>query len=196
MTQSAMTGLLSRLLQGPSAANQIAAQVFTKLVTQARQPVFFRDLGVPDSVDGRFDMLALHVFLVFQRLKGQGPRGADLAQALYDVAIQDMEASLRQLGAGDAGVGKRIRVMTEALQGRFVAYDAALAGSQLDIEGAVRRNLYGTVEPNAEAVRVVARYLRQAKDLADRQPLDRILRGHFEFPPPPAGLGDVTMQNY
>ncbi|WP_374371744.1 ubiquinol-cytochrome C chaperone family protein [Dongia sp.] len=191
-----MTGLLSRLLRGPSAANQIAAQLFNRLVTQARQPVFFRDLGVPDSVDGRFDMLALHVFLVFQRLKGQGPRGADLAQALYDTAIQDMEASLRQLGAGDAGVGKRIRVMTEALQGRFVAYETALAGNQMDVEGAVRRNLYGTVEPNLEAVRVVARYLRQAKELADRQPVDRVLRGYFEFPPPPLFPSDTTTQNY
>ena len=131
-----------------------------------------------------------------ERLKGQGGRGAELAQALYDAVIEDMEASLRQLGAGDAGVGKRVRVMTEALQGRVVAYEAALAGNPLDVEGAIRRNLYGTVEPDLEAVRTVAYYLRQAKDLADRQPLDRIMRGIFEFPPAPVGLSGGQTQSY
>jgi cytochrome b pre-mRNA-processing protein 3 len=191
-----MSGLLSRMLRGPGAESQLAAQLFNRLVAQARQATFFRDLGVPDTVDGRFDMVALHAFLVFNRLKGQGERGAGLAQAVYDAAIQDMEGSLRQLGAGDVGVGKRIRVMTEALQGRFVAYEAALAGSQMDVEAAIRRNLYGTVDPNPEAVRVVARYLREAKESADRQPIDRILRGFFDFPPPPLAPGQASQESY
>lgn len=183
-----MGSLIARILGGPGEVKQVADLLFNRLVAQARQPVFFRELGVPDTVDGRFDMLALHAFLVFQRLKGQGPRGADLAQSLYDVIIADLEASLRQLGAGDAGVGKRIRIMTEALQGRVVAYETALAGSHLEVEGAVRRNLYGTVDPDMDAVRAVTAYLRQAKALADRQPIDRIQRGVFEFPPPPSAL--------
>jgi cytochrome b pre-mRNA-processing protein 3 len=196
VTQSSMGGLISRILGGGGETRQIARLLFNRIVIQARQAVFYRSLGVPDTVDGRFDMLVLHAFLVFQRLKGQGGRGAELAQALYDAVIEDMEASLRQLGAGDAGVGKRVRVMTEALQGRVVAYEAALAGNPLDVEGAIRRNLYGTVEPDLEAVRTVAYYLRQAKDLADRQPLDRIMRGIFEFPPAPAGLSGGQTQSY
>jgi cytochrome b pre-mRNA-processing protein 3 len=181
-----MGGLLARILGGPGEVRQVASLLFNRLVAQARQPVFFQQLGVPDTVDGRFDMLALHAFLIFQRLKGQGPRGAELSQSLYDAVMADLEASLRQLGAGDAGVGKRIRIMTEALQGRVVAYETALAGSHLDVEGAVRRNLYGTVDPDMDAVRAVTAYLRQAKDLADRQPIDRIQRGLFDFPPPPS----------
>lgn len=196
MTQSSMGGLISRILRGGGETRQIAGQLFNRIVAQARQAVFFRSLGVPDTVDGRFDMLVLHAFLVFQRLKGQGDRGAELAQALYDTVIEDMEASLRQLGAGDAGVGKRVRVMTEALQGRVVAYEAALAGNPLEVEAAIRRNLYGTVEPELEAVRAVAYYFRRAKDLADRQPLDRILRGIFEFPPPPADPAADQAQSY
>lgn len=195
MTQSTMSGLISRILRGPGEVDQIAARLFTQLVGQARHPVFFRDLGVPDSVDGRFDMVAMHAFLILQRLKGQGNRTAQLAQALYDAFIKDMEASLRQLGAGDAGVGKRIRVMTEALQGRMVAYEAALAGNQLDIEGAVRRNLYGTVDPDTGSVRVMAAYLKQAQEQANRQPIDRILRGVFEFPPVPAAQ-DTSRLDY
>ena len=181
-----MSGLIAKFLRGPGEVTPTAQRLFNQLVAQARSPVFFGQLGVPDSVDGRFDMVTLHAFLIFQRLKGQGDRGAQLAQALYDVFIKDMEASLRQLGAGDAGVGKRIRVMTEALQGRMVAYETALAGTQIDLEGAVRRNLYGTVDPDMESVRTIANYLKRAKEMADRQPVDRIIRGVFEFPPVPA----------
>lgn len=177
------------MLQGSGEANLLAAKLFNKLVAQARNRVFYQRLGVPDTVDGRFDMVALHTFLIFQRLKGQGDRAAILAQALYDALIKDMEASLRQLGAGDIGVGKRIRVMTEALQGRIKAYEGALAGNQIDIEGALRRNLYGTTDPDQDAVRIVANYLRRAKELADSQPVNRILRGQFDFPPPPEGGG-------
>ena len=192
MAQSALGELIARVLQGPGATKEVAAKLFGRLVAQARARVFYEQLGVPDSVDGRFDMVALHTFLIFQRLRGQGDRAAILSQALYDTLINDFEASLRQLGAGDVGVGKRIRVMTEALQGRIKAYETALAGSQLDLEGALRRNLYGTTDPDMDAVRAVANYLRRGKELADSQPVDRILRGIFEFPAVPAG----TAQTY
>lgn len=196
VTQSALGSLISRLLQGPGETQQVAAKLFNKLVAQSRARVFYQQLGVPDTVDGRFDMVALHTFLIFQRLKGQGDRSAILSQALYDTLIKDMEASLRQLGAGDIGVGKRIRVMTEALQGRIKAYEVALAGSHLDIEGALRRNLYGTTDPDQDAVRIVANYVRQAKELADSQPVDRIMRGMFEFPPAPAGTSNGGQSGY
>ncbi|WP_374650384.1 ubiquinol-cytochrome C chaperone family protein [Dongia sp.] len=188
VAQTALGSLLARVLRGPRATRDVAGKLFQQLVTQARARVFYEKLGVPDSVDGRFDMVALHIFLIFQRLRGKGDRAAILSQALYDTLIHDFEASLRQLGAGDVGVGKRIRVMTEALQGRIKAYETALAGNDpIELQGALRRNLYGTTEPDIEAVRIVANYLRRAKELADRQPMDRILRGVFEFPPPPAG---------
>nr|WP_298689979.1 ubiquinol-cytochrome C chaperone family protein [uncultured Dongia sp.] len=196
LAQSALGGLISRMLQGPGEVKQVAAKLFNRLVAQARERVFYEKLGVPDTVDGRFDMVALHTFLIFQRLKGRGDRSAILAQALYDTLINDMEASLRQLGAGDVGVGKRIRVMTEALQGRINAYEKALAGSSMEIEGALRRNLYGTTEPETDAVRAVANYLRRAKDLSDTQPIDRIMRGVFDFPSLPSGGGSGPQQGY
>ncbi|MBI2256826.1 MAG: ubiquinol-cytochrome C chaperone family protein [Proteobacteria bacterium] len=188
VAQSALGDLIARVLQGPGSAKLTAAKLFERLVAQARTRVFYEQFGVPDTVDGRFDMVVLHTFLIFQRLRGQGDAAAMLAQALYDALILDLEASLRQLGAGDVGVGKRIRVMTEALQGRIKAYETALTGSPLDLEAALRRNLYGTAEPSTEAVRAMADYLRRGKELADRQPLDRIQRGIFEFPSAPAGM--------
>lgn len=196
LAQSALGGLISRLLQGPGETKQVAEKLFNRVVAQARERVFYERLGVPDTVDGRFDMMALHTFLVFQRLKGQGDRSAVLSQALYDALINDMEASLRQLGAGDIGVGKRIRVMTEALQGRINAYEKALAGSPIEIEGALRRNLYGTTDPDMDAVRAVANYLRRGKDLADSQPIDRLMRGIFDFPSLPNVAGSSGQSSY
>jgi cytochrome b pre-mRNA-processing protein 3 len=189
VAETALGSLIARVLKGPGSAKVAAGGLFDRLVAQARARVFYERLGVPDTVDGRFDMVALHAFVIFQRLRGQGDRAAGLSQALYDRLIQDFEASLRQLGAGDVGVGKRIRVMTEALQGRIKAYEAALSGGPLDLEGALRRNLYGTTDPDMEAVRAMANYLRQGKELADRQPIDRIQRGIFEFPALPQSYG-------
>lgn len=191
MAQSALGNLIAKVLKGPGSDKLTAAKLFERLVAQSRIRTFYEQLGVPDSVDGRFDMVVLHTFLIFQRLRGQGDGAAQLAQALYDTLILDLEASLRQLGAGDVGVGKRIRIMTEALQGRIRAYETALAGSPLDLEAALRRNIYGTTEPSTEAARAMADYLRRGKELADRQPLDRIQRGIFEFPAAPV-LGNAN----
>lgn len=190
-----MGSLLSKMLN-PGEPSQIADKLFARLVAQARQPDFFRELGVPDTMDGRFEMIALHAFLIFQRLKGQGDKAAAVAQMLYDNLIKDMEASLRQLGVGDAGVGKRVRALTEALHGRIKAYETALGGSQIDMEGALRRNLYGTIDPDMDTVRAVGNYLRRAKESADTQPIDRVLRGLFDFPPLPTGFGNKSANDF
>ena len=82
-------------------------------MAQARQPGFYRDCGVPDSVDGRFELIALHTFLVLHRLKADATDTEALGQALFDVMFQDMDQSLRELGAGDLGVGPRVKRMAQ-----------------------------------------------------------------------------------
>lgn len=84
-----------------------AHSLYLRVVAQARQPAFYADFGVPDTVDGRFDLVVLHVFLVLHRLKQDHPQASDLAQALFDTLFQDMDQSLRELGAGDMG-GKSV----------------------------------------------------------------------------------------
>ena len=79
-----------------------ARTLYAQIVAQARQPAFFRDCGLPDTIDGRFDLLVLHVFLVMHRLKQDRADTAELSQALFDVLFQDMDESLRELGAGTA----------------------------------------------------------------------------------------------
>ena len=116
--------------------------LYGNAVAVAREPAFFRDHGVADNVDGRFDALALVVALVMRRLKSCGDEGAALSQQLFDAMFSDMDLSLREMGAGDIGVSKRVRVMAEAFMGRLDAYATALDDKDRDaLAAAIGRNL-------------------------------------------------------
>ena len=88
--------------------------IYGMIVTQAREPLFYRDLGVPDTVNGRFDLVVLHLWMVLHRLKSM-EGAADLSQALFDHFCDDMDANLREMGVGDLTVPKRMRAFGEAL---------------------------------------------------------------------------------
>ncbi len=92
-----------------------ATLLYERLVAQARQPDFYAHCGVPDTLDGRFELVSLHLFLVLHRLKGDHPVSVDLAQALFDLMFEDMDQSLREMGAGDLGVGRRVKIMIQGL---------------------------------------------------------------------------------
>ncbi len=166
-----------------------ARALYQRVVAQARQPGFYRDCGVPDSVDGRFELIALHAFLVLHRLKADPGDTEALGQALFDVMFQDMDQSLRELGASDLGVGPRVKRMAQGLYGRIAAYEAGLSGPAAELEAALRRNLFGTVTPEPEQVRAMAAYLRGAVDALTRwEPLREpaeIEAGGPGFGPPP-----------
>jgi len=174
--------LIDRMLSGPDRRELIAQRLYAALTAQARRPEFFLGGGVPDTVDGRFEMVALHAFLLFRRLKGQGDKAGAVAQGVYDVMFSDFDAAVRELGAQDLGVGRRIKFMTEAMNGRFAAYDHGLAGGPNELELALKRNLYGTTEPHDDVLKRVADYVRKAAaDLAS-QPVDQLMRGLLHFP--------------
>ncbi|MGH6946672.1 MAG: ubiquinol-cytochrome C chaperone family protein [Kiloniellales bacterium] len=173
----------------PTAA--AAAALYGRIVEQARQPAFYRSADVPDSLDGRFELIALHAFLVLHRLKREGEAGTGLAQSLFDTMFADMDASLRELGAGDLGVPHRIKRMVSGFQGRVAAYDAGLAGPDSELIEALRRNLYGTVAPSPAAAAALAAYLRTACAALAGQSGPALLAGELGFPPPQLG-GDIT----
>ena len=114
--------------------------IYGMIVTQAREPVFYRDLGVPDTVNGRFDLLLLHLWLVLRRI-GPIAGGAELAQALFDRFCDDMDANLREMGVGDLAVPKRMRAFGEAFYGRMAAYDTALAEGEAPLARALCKNV-------------------------------------------------------
>ncbi|HEU0083110.1 MAG TPA: ubiquinol-cytochrome C chaperone family protein [Bradyrhizobium sp.] len=114
--------------------------IYGMIVAQAREPWFYRQLGVPDTVDGRFDMVLLHLWLVLRRLR-RLEGGAGLGQALFDHFCSDMDANLREMGVGDLTVPKRMQKFGEAFYGRAAAYDAALAAGAEQLAQALCRNV-------------------------------------------------------
>jgi cytochrome b pre-mRNA-processing protein 3 len=114
--------------------------IYGMIVTQAREPLFYRDLGVSDTVDGRFDLLVLHLWMVLRRLKS-AEGGTALCQALFDHFCEDMDANLREMGVGDLTVPKRMQAFGEAFYGRSAAYDLALSEGLEPLAQALCRNI-------------------------------------------------------
>lgn len=158
---------------------QIAAEgLYAALVAQSRQPVFYTDLGVPDSVDGRFDMVLLHSFIVLRRLGREGKAARSLSQAVYDVMFVDMDRAVREMGIGDLSVKKHIRRMMKAFNGRVAAYEEGLNDPE-KMRDALRRNLYGTVKDNVPhgTLDVMADYIVSCVTSIDSTDLTRLMAG-------------------
>jgi cytochrome b pre-mRNA-processing protein 3 len=124
-------------------------ELYTATVQAARDPVYFTDLGVPDTLDGRFDLVGLFVALLIRRLRALEAAGAEsglapgLAQAVFDAMFADMDFNLRELGVGDMSIGRRVRAMWEAFHGRALAYEGPLsAGDAAALEAALVRNVW------------------------------------------------------
>lgn len=164
-----------------------AQRLHALVVEQARQPAFYTALGVPDTLDGRFELIALHCFLVMRRLKVEAA-GVELARELVEAMFADLDASLREMGAGDLGVGKRIKKMGQGFYGRVAAYDTALPDPAA-LELALTRNLYGTVAaPLPAAVGQVAAYVTKCAHSLEKQSISNISSGFLEFAAIPDGV--------
>jgi cytochrome b pre-mRNA-processing protein 3 len=169
-------------LFGQKAEKKAAHEAYTVAVAQGRLPLFYAEHHVPDTLDGRFEMIALHVFLILRRVKNDRQSGA-FAQALFDIFFADMDRGLRELGTGDLSVGKQIKLMATGFYGRIAAYDAGLDRTA-DLEAALRRNLYGTVaDIGADDLEAAAAYLRLQAAFLDSQSCDDIRQGRIRFAP-------------
>src|SRR5882672_2934942 len=114
--------------------------IYGMIVTQAREPLFYRNLGVSDTVNGRFDLLILHLWMVLRRLRRMAG-GEGLTQALFDRFCEDMDGNLREMGVGDLTVPKRMQAFGEAFYGRVAAYDLALAAGEEPLAQALCKNI-------------------------------------------------------
>ncbi len=167
-------------------AEDAARALYLMTVEQARNPAFFADLGVPDSLDGRFETIALHAFCVMYRLKDQGAEAAALSQAYFDVMFLDMDRNLREMGVADTAIGKRMKKMMQGYYGRVEAYEAGIAADDAAaLREALRRNLYGTVSPDAGHVTAVEEYMRGVVADLSEIPLPTFMAGDWRFPSPP-----------
>jgi cytochrome b pre-mRNA-processing protein 3 len=132
--------------------------IYGMIVTRAREPLFYQALEVPDTVDGRFDMILLHLWIALSRLEQRDDK--ELSQALFDHFCSDMDANLREMGVGDLTVPKRMRALGEAFYGRSAAYDRALAEGREPLAEALNKNIYNG--GNIESARRLAAYVADA----------------------------------
>lgn len=158
--------------------------LYTAAVRAARDPYFYAELGVPDTMDGRFDMIGLYAFLLIDRIHNEPPAGPELAQAVFDAMFSDMDHTLRELGVGDMAVARRVKAMWEALHGRGQAYAAPLAaGDRAGLAAAITRNVWRGAPDGGRAEMLADIAMRQHRHLAG-QGLPAFLAGRVEFLPP------------
>jgi cytochrome b pre-mRNA-processing protein 3 len=161
--------------------------LYGMIVAQARLPSFYRDYAVADTVNGRFDLIVLHLALVLDRLTIDG-KLQDPGQALFDRFCADMDDNLREMGISDLKVPKEMRRIGEAFYGRSMAYIAAMAPGvdpQVLVD-VLKRNIYGGAPRASEAAPRLAVYMHQAIRALERQDLSALAAGRVRFPDPAA----------
>lgn len=159
-------------------------RVYAEIVAQARQEALYTALGVPDTLEGRYEMVMLHAFLLMEQLKQGGEEESAFAQAVFDEMFRDMDHNLREIGVADVRVGKHIRRMAEMFYGRAEAYGAAVAEPEERALAALEAALTRNVHPGAEEPHPVgglARYVLRQRHALAAQPLAAILDGKAGF---------------
>jgi cytochrome b pre-mRNA-processing protein 3 len=173
------------LFRRPQRSDTISS-LYGVIVAQARRPVFYREYGVADTVDGRFDLLLLHIALVVERLMRE-ETGKVCGQGLFDRFCADMDDNLREMGIGDMSVPRHMKRVGEAFYGRTQAYQAALAAADDQaLAEALVRNIYGGATSSAAAVSHLAAYIRRLASALAVQPVAALIEGHVDLPDPAA----------
>jgi cytochrome b pre-mRNA-processing protein 3 len=161
-------------------ATEAVYAVYAAIVAQSRQPRFYAEWGVPDTVTGRFDMISLHMALLFRRLRAEGKPVSEFAQAVFDLFFKDMDRSLREMGAGDLAVPKKIQKMGNIFYGLMTNINEAMdRDDRAEVETVIRRNLFEGAE--AAAAAELTAYLFEQAERLGRQPTASIVGGKIEM---------------
>ena len=158
-----------KALFGRNVNRHHAHALYGAVVARARDSRFYSEYNVPDTFDGRFEMLVMHLFLLHNRLKDEDSEARQVSQLVFDLFIDDMDAALREASVGDQAVPKRIKKMTQVFYGRTGAYEQALAQEEVQtaLAATIKRNLFTDMESGG-AEQALAGYMAfQAAELAD-----------------------------
>jgi cytochrome b pre-mRNA-processing protein 3 len=166
-------------------------RLYGAIVAQARLPAFYAEVGVPDTVEGRLDMIMLHAVLLLNRLRREDAAIQAIGQRVFDRFCVDMDDNLREMGVGDLSVPKVMQRIASAFYGRAKAYEAALAApDRADLVTALKRNIYGEAEQGdgtrdsaAQAGRLAA-YVQAAVTHLSRIEASALVAGQLTFPSP------------
>lgn len=161
----------------------VVHHLYADLVAQARSEEFYAPLGVPDTPEGRFEMIGLHAVLLLRRLKREGAQGRALGQELFDLMFADLDLNLRELGVGDLSVGRYVKRLAQNFFARIAALDAGLSEPDLGrVATMLRSNVYhGGPPPAPDQVEALARYLLELDVALAAQPAGALLEGRVRF---------------
>ena len=166
------------------ARSDTISTLYGTIVAQARLPSFYREYGVPDTVNGRFEHEGQRDFDRHHRLADE-PQLRELGQALFDHFCADMDRNLREMGVGDLSVPKHMQRVGEAFYGRAQVYRAGLArDSQQALTEALARNIYGEEAPSQALATRLAAYMRETVRDLRVQPASQVLAGKLTMPDP------------
>ena len=171
-------------LRDRARTRRIGQVFYDSIVAQSRAEPFYRQLSVPDTIEGRFELIVLHMHLVLERLRREGAAGQALSRAMIEAFVVDMDASMREIGIADLGVPRRVRRAAAALFERARAYAAAqhAPGPLGALPGALAEHIYGQDLADPHQPLRLARYVRGAMEILDRQPSEVLLDGRPQFP--------------
>jgi cytochrome b pre-mRNA-processing protein 3 len=175
-------------LRPQAALQRKASDIYGAIVTQARHPDFYGRLGVPDTPVGRYEMVVVHLFLVLERLRAD-PSGTDeLARALLETFVADMDDSVREMGTGDVAVGKKVRRAAAGFYERSSDYRAGLAApAPQDLARVLARHAYGHERGDDHGLEL-ASYVRAAGTALMRHDLSGGTGPPIAFPAPAAAV--------
>jgi cytochrome b pre-mRNA-processing protein 3 len=159
-----------------------AAKLYGAIVAQARLPVFYQDLAVPDTLEGRFFVLSLHLFAVLHRLKAEAGEALNLAQELADRFSEDLEIVLREIGVGDLTIPKKMRGLASSSASLLRAYEEALAAGDVAVAAAFAKAFPGQDAAPEAATRALASYLMRVVRALEAQSLAALAAGEVKFP--------------
>ena len=175
----------------------MALSLYKASVGQARKPEFYINCGISDNLDGRFDLIVLHVHIVTRNLISTGDKGVRLSNLIFKTMMDDMDMNLREMGVGDLSVGKRVKAMARAFYGRAKAYDHAFkveekVGCDLEsdiefkssenLESVLNRNIYGTKQPELKQLKMLTEYVRDAQNMVEASVNNSLISGIIKFP--------------
>lgn len=154
-----------------------AHEAYVALVDQARKPFFYQECAVSDTLDGRFDVIVLHIFMLTQRLKNESP---EFIRAVWEVFFSDMDRSLREMGASDTGIGKRVKKMAQAFYGRIDSYEKTVANAA-EFKESLTRNLYRGEAVEEKQISSLVSYVSRNLEHLKKQDVQQIIKGDLSF---------------
>ncbi|MEP3280023.1 MAG: ubiquinol-cytochrome C chaperone family protein [Stappiaceae bacterium] len=162
--------------------DQSVFRIYSQIVAQSRQPYFYKTLSVPDTVDGRYDMIVLHLILLFHRFQSEDKQVKDFGQQIFDLFFKDMDRNLREMGVSDTSVPKKVKKMIEAFYGRASVYRPSIEqrDSQM-LAAALVRNIYPETDKDLNG-QALADYAFSCVDVLEGQAAQHIVNGDISWP--------------